>query len=208
MSKPAARITDMHICPMITGIVPHVGGPITGPGVPNVHIGGMPAAVLGDFCACTGPPDMIALGSTGVFIGGKPAARMGDMTAHGGTIVIGCPTVMIGETGGGGGAGAAGGGNKKGSGNANSAKDVINKQNLTNAAKNGDGLAAKTNKEDMKVKYTLIDEAEKGIAGNKYEIRCADGNVVTGKTDGSGATQELSGYTSSECSVSFFNSKN
>ena len=100
MSKPAARIGDMHVCPMVTpGVppIPHVGGPIMGPGVPMVLIGNMPAAVMTDMCVCVGPPDSIILGSTGVLIGGKPAARMGDMTAHGGTIVMGCPTVLIGE---------------------------------------------------------------------------------------------------------------
>lgn len=106
MGKPAARITDMHTCPMVTGLVPHVGGPIIGPGVPNVLIGGMPAAVMGDMCTCVGPPDTIILGSAGVLIGGKPAARMGDQCAHGGVIVLGCPTVLIGETMGGGGLGA------------------------------------------------------------------------------------------------------
>ena len=100
MGKPAARLTDVHVCPMVTGLVPHVGGPITGPGVPNVLIGGMPAAVVGDICVCTGPPATIVMGSAGVMIGGRPAARMGDMTAHGGSIVLGCPTVMIGEIGG------------------------------------------------------------------------------------------------------------
>ena len=100
MGKPAARIGDMHVCPMVTGLVPHVGGPISTPGAPNVLIGGMPAATVGSMCVCVGPPDVIVKGSTGVFIGGKPAARMGDMTAHGGSIVMGCPTVLIGETGG------------------------------------------------------------------------------------------------------------
>lgn len=101
MGKPAARISDMHTCPMVTpGLppIPHVGGPITGPGCPTVLIGGMPAAVMGDMCVCVGPPDTIILGSTGVMIGGKPAARMGDQCAHGGAIVVGCPTVLIGET--------------------------------------------------------------------------------------------------------------
>lgn len=92
----AARIADMHVCPMSTGPVPHVGGPITGPGVPTVLIGGMPAAVVGDLVVCTGPPDSIVMGSATVMIGGKPAARMGDSTAHGGSIVVGLPTVMIG----------------------------------------------------------------------------------------------------------------
>jgi uncharacterized Zn-binding protein involved in type VI secretion len=96
---PAARLTDMHVCPMQTPAVvpiPHVGGPIIGPGVPVVLIGGMPAAVVGDLCVCVGPPDVIAKGSATVLIGGRPAARMGDTTAHGGTIVVGFPTVMIG----------------------------------------------------------------------------------------------------------------
>ena len=100
MSKPAARVGDMHVCPMVTPgtpPIPHVGGPVTGPGAPTVLIGGMPAAVMGDMCTCTGPPDTIVLGSVGVLIGGKPAARMGDMCAHGGSIVAGCPTVLIGE---------------------------------------------------------------------------------------------------------------
>jgi len=86
----------MHTCPMVTGVVPHVGGPIVGPGCPTVIIGGLPAAVMGDQAVCAGPPDSIIKGSATVLIGGKPAARMGDQTAHGGTIVLGCPTVMIG----------------------------------------------------------------------------------------------------------------
>jgi uncharacterized Zn-binding protein involved in type VI secretion len=92
----AARLTDMHTCPMSTGPVPHVGGPIVGPGTPTVLIGGMPAAGVGDQCVCVGPPDAIVKGSATVLIGGKPAARMGDSTAHGGTIVLGFPMVMIG----------------------------------------------------------------------------------------------------------------
>ena len=97
--KPAARLTDMHMCPMVTpGVppIPHVGGPIVGPGAPTVLIGGLPAARVGDMCVCVGPPDVIALGSFTVLIMGMPAARMGDLTAHGGTIVLGYPTVLIG----------------------------------------------------------------------------------------------------------------
>jgi len=81
---------------MTTGPVPHVGGPIVGPGVPTVLIGGMPAAVVGDMVTCVGPPDTISKGSTTVLIGGKPAARMGDQTAHGGVITLGAVTVLIG----------------------------------------------------------------------------------------------------------------
>lgn len=95
MSQPAARATDMHVCPMFDGKTPHVGGPVL-LGEPTVLIGGLPAARVGDGCVCTGTPDSIAKGSGTVLIGGKPAARMGDMTAHGGSIVAGCPTVLIG----------------------------------------------------------------------------------------------------------------
>ena len=85
----------MHVCPMVTGIVPHVGGPVAA-GLPTVMIGGMPAARVGDLVVCVGPPDAIAMGSATVLIGNMMAARMGDPTAHGGLIVMGCPTVMIG----------------------------------------------------------------------------------------------------------------
>jgi uncharacterized Zn-binding protein involved in type VI secretion len=106
MGQPAARVSDMHTCPMQTpilfGTIPHVGGPILPPGVPVVLIGGLPAAVLSNMCICVGPPDVIIKGSMGVFFGGLPAARMGDNTAHGGVIVGGFPTVLIGDIGGGG----------------------------------------------------------------------------------------------------------
>lgn len=92
---PAARISDMHVCPMVTGVVPHVGGPIS-MGCPTVMIGMMPAARVGDMAVCVGPPDVIAMGSFTVMIGGMPAARLGDLTVHGGTIVMGFPQVMIG----------------------------------------------------------------------------------------------------------------
>jgi uncharacterized Zn-binding protein involved in type VI secretion len=92
----AARVSDMHTCPMSDGPKPHVGGPIMGPGCPTVLIGGLPAARVGDMATCVGPPDSIVKGSGTVFIGGMPAARMGDMTAHGGLITLGCPTVIIG----------------------------------------------------------------------------------------------------------------
>jgi uncharacterized Zn-binding protein involved in type VI secretion len=93
--QPAARVSDMHVCPMVTGLVPHVGGPVLPPGCPTVLIGGLPAARVTDMCTCVGPPDMIAMGSMTTLIGGLPAARMGDMTLHGGVIVMGCFTVMI-----------------------------------------------------------------------------------------------------------------
>ncbi len=96
MGQPAARVTDMHTCPMVTGVVPHVGGPILPPCCPTVMVGFLPAARVTDMALCVGPPDMIVKGSTTVLIGYLPAARMGDQTVHGGVIVMGCPTVLIG----------------------------------------------------------------------------------------------------------------
>lgn len=93
----AARLTDAHTCPAVTGVVPHVGGVAVGPGVPTVLIGALPAVVVGDSFICTGPPATVVKGSATVLIGGKPAARIGDSTSHGG-VILGpcCPTVMIG----------------------------------------------------------------------------------------------------------------
>src|SRR5262249_17626730 len=93
---PAARLGDMHTCPMVTGVVPHVGGPILPPCMPMVLIGNQPADRVGDMATCAGRPDVIAMGSPTVLIGNMMAARMGDPTVHGGVIVQGFPTVMIG----------------------------------------------------------------------------------------------------------------
>jgi uncharacterized Zn-binding protein involved in type VI secretion len=95
MTMPAARITDMHVCPMVTVLVPHVGGPVAA-GSPNVITGGLPQARVTDICICTGPPDMIVRGSMTVLVNGLQAARIGDLTVHGGTIVTGHLPVLIG----------------------------------------------------------------------------------------------------------------
>lgn len=111
MSQPAARVGDMHTCPMLTPAVPpipHLGGPVLPPGEVRTLIGGMPAARVGDLCTCVGPPDSIAKGSPTVMIGGRPAARLGDTTLHGGVIVAGYPLVLIGNSGAGSGAPATG----------------------------------------------------------------------------------------------------
>lgn len=102
---PAARFSDMHVCPLVTGEVPHVGGPIL-TGEPTVLVEFMPAARVSDTAVCVGPTDVIVKGSPTVFIGYQLAARLGDQTAHGGVIVMGCPTVLIGESGSGGFGGA------------------------------------------------------------------------------------------------------
>lgn len=94
---PAARVGDMHLCPLVNpGGAPHTGGPIAGPGAATVLIGGMPAARAADLATCAGPPDVLVPGSSTVLIGGMPAVRAGDTTAHGGTVLAGLPTVMIG----------------------------------------------------------------------------------------------------------------
>ena len=92
----AARVTDSHTCPSTTGTIPHVGGPITGPGDATVLIESMPASVVGDSATCVGSPDTTAAGSATVLIGGVPAVRLGDSTAHGGVIITGAATVIIG----------------------------------------------------------------------------------------------------------------
>lgn len=99
MGQPAARVTDMHVCPMATlgtPPIPHVGGPILTPGAPTVIIAGLPAATVTSMCMCVGPPSTVIKGSATVLLSGLPAARMGDNTAHGGAIVTGAPTVLIG----------------------------------------------------------------------------------------------------------------
>jgi uncharacterized Zn-binding protein involved in type VI secretion len=96
MGSPAARLTDMHVCPMVTVLVPHVGGPIIAPGAPTVLIGGLPAARVTDMAICVGPPDIIVLGSFTVLTMEMPQARIGDLTAHGGAIILGDFTVLVG----------------------------------------------------------------------------------------------------------------
>jgi uncharacterized Zn-binding protein involved in type VI secretion len=188
VGKPAARIGDMHTCPMVDpGPKPHVGGPITGPGVPTVFIGGQPAAVVGDMATCAGPPDSIAMGSTGVFIGGKPAARMGDNTCHGGIITAGCPTVFIGEIAGGAGAGVGGGG----SGVATAAGQSAGATSAVAAARHsaalagtGEGEKKETETHWLDVKF--VDKAGYPIAGVGYELTGTDGKKSTGRLGGDG----------------------
>lgn len=211
---PAARLTDMHICPMITGLVPHVGGPVIGPGCPTVLIGGMPAAIVGDMCTCVGPPDSIIMGSAGVLIGGKPAARMLDSTVHGGMIALGMFTVLIGDTGAG---SSPAGTNASAAGEpsqdlmatlgANRMKDLVNAQALKEAAKNGEQYAERSDKNNFTAQFTLLDEAGKAMPGVGYEIETYDGQKREGKTDSSGKTQTLSGYTTADCRVTFFKEK-
>jgi uncharacterized Zn-binding protein involved in type VI secretion len=128
---PAARITDMHTCPMVTGVVPHVGGPIIPPCSPNVITGGIPQARVTDKLTCVGPIDVIVKGSTTVFVNNLQAARIGDLTAHGGVIVTGCPTVIIGD------AGSAGGSSAQLSSGSALSPGGPQHNTLVEAAKNG-----------------------------------------------------------------------
>ena len=209
MGKPAARISDLHTCPMATpGVppIPHVGGPIVGPGVPTVMIGGMPAAVMGDMCTCVGPPSTIMLGSAGVFIGGKPAARMGDQTAHGGIITAGCPTVLIGETSPGASApGAAGGAAMQEAikQSASFATKASRIQALMEGAETGAEKVHGHDDAECKVQYEVKDKSGNPAKWVKYEIQTSDGKTVKGTTDDGGKTQSLSGYTEGMCSISF-----
>ncbi len=202
MGQPAARVGDLHICPMVTALVPHVGGPVTGPGVGTVLIGGLPAAVLGDLCVCAGGPDTIAKGSAGVMIGGKPAARMGDITAHGGTITLGCMTVLIGDAGSGGGGGGGATMQTKSTGSATAAA-TANQKSLKDAANNSSDTAHKTNPKDYSAQFTLVDEANKGMENVEYEIETKDGEKHSGKTDSSGKTAKIPEVTTADCRVSF-----
>jgi uncharacterized Zn-binding protein involved in type VI secretion len=98
---PCAKLTDMHICPMVSPAVPpipHVGGPVIAPCVPNVLVCGMPAAPLGNMATCVGPPDTLTKGSGSVMVGGRPCVRiLMDTTAHGGFVVgPGAPSVIVG----------------------------------------------------------------------------------------------------------------
>jgi uncharacterized Zn-binding protein involved in type VI secretion len=205
----------MHVCPMSTGPVPHVGGIIVGPGSPTVLIGGMPAAVMGDMCICTGPPDSIILGSTGVFIGGKPAARMGDQCAHGGSIILGCMTVLIGEI-------------------SSQVTLVMMSQALLDAkaslspavvqtitqviamkkaAEAGSAFAEQTKIEEDKpappekiekgnLDFALLDDEDNPIEGVNYEVKLPDGNIRKGKTDKDGKVS-LKGIPTGSSDVSF-----
>jgi len=95
MPFPASRIGDMHVCPMLTALVPHVGGPVLPPGAATVLIAAMPAATVGTMATCVGPPDVIATGNFTVLAMKKPIAHLTSSCAHGGMVVLGCPTVLV-----------------------------------------------------------------------------------------------------------------
>jgi uncharacterized Zn-binding protein involved in type VI secretion len=164
----AARLNDIHICPMQTPAVvpiPHVGGPIMGPGVPNVLIEGMPAAVVGDACLCVGPPSAIMKGSAGVLIAGRAAARVGDPTMHGGNILPpGAPTVIIGEM---------------GSGNAKSVVAEVEAGARDAASSLGSVVSTW-------IEIQMNDRGGFGVANTAFKLESPDGHIIHGVTDGNG----------------------
>ena len=165
---PAARVNDNHICPMQTPAVvpiPHVGGPIMGPGVATVLIEGLPASVVGDVCICVGPPSAVQQGSTGVLIAGRAAARVGDPTMHGGAILPpGAPTVIIGEIGG------------------NSSKPVVG----VAAAGARDGASSLDEAKSTWIEIVMLDKGGFGVASTKFKLETPDGKIIYGVTNGNG----------------------
>lgn len=207
MGQPAARITDMHTCPMQTPAfpspIPHVGGPIMGPGVPTVLIGKMPAAVVGDSATCVGPPDVIVKGSSGVIIGGRPAARVGDTTAHGGSIVIGCMTVLIGEV-------SPGPPPVvvvppfPGSAQAKTSSPAQQGQSeKPEPAKSEPKKAVEKEKPLYFAEFELVGEDGKGIALEKYRVTLPDGSVREGVTDLQGRIRIDGLESQGSCKISF-----
>lgn len=206
MSKPAARLTDMHVCPMQTPAVvpiPHVGGPIVFQGAPTVLIGGLPAARVGDFCVCVGPPAPIVMGSFTVLIAGKPAARVGDMTGHGGTIMPpGCPTVLIGDAGGGAGSPAAF--TMSGARNAGAAftrTDCASK-GVLEEAKGSPLLRQGDPRKKSWVEIELVDQKGKPVPHERYRVVPPGEKPVEGFLDAQGFAR-VAGIDPGTCKISF-----
>ena len=202
---PAARVTDMHACPMVTGVVPHVGGPILPPGVPTILIAGLPAAVATGMCVCVGPPDLIAKGSAGCLMAGKPAARMTDRCAHGGLIVTGCPTVLIGDSGSGSKSQNKGGGRSQ-AGTMRAAHRLASpftKRSCDKGGKLASSLPPTEPAEPVTyIEIVLKDTDGKPCAGEPYEILVPGGDLRTGSLDQNGYAIEV-GLDPGTCEVSF-----
>ncbi len=190
--KPAARLTDLHVCPMQTPgtpPIPHVGGPIVGPGAATVLVAGLPAACLGDTAVCVGPPDVIATGSSTVLIGGKPAARLGDTTAHGGSISVGAPTVMIGDSGtGSGGAAGATMAAARAVGAPFTRKNCAAEAAL--AFQSDPAVSPPTDPTKRSwIEVALVDDEGAPVANQRYRIIGGDGTAFEGFTGGDGVAR-------------------
>jgi uncharacterized Zn-binding protein involved in type VI secretion len=216
VGQPAARIGDMHVCPLQTpGVppIPHVGGPITGPGAPTVLIGGMPAAVVGDMAICTGPPDSIIKGSSGVMICGKPAARMGDSCTHGGTIVLGCPTVLIGEVSPGGPMGgspavASAAPAAASSGGTQSSSSPASGQTASASSPNTPAVVARpsaaqsSKTKNAWIEIEMVDDDGNPLSGERYIIELPDGSKKSGMLDMDGRLK-LKDIVAGKCKIDF-----
>ena len=191
----------MHVCPQVTVLVPHVGGPIGFPGEPRVLIGGLPAARVGDFCVCVGPPDVIAMGSFTVLIGGKPAARMGDNTAHGGTLVGGFPTVLLGDAGGGAGSPAAftmGGARAKG---AAFTLTTCPSQGVLEQVKGSALLRTGDPRKQHFVEIEVVDTKGKPLANERFRVVPPGGKPIEGFLDANGFAR-IAGIDAGTCKIS------
>ena len=178
----------MHVCPMVNPVlipIPHVGGPILPPGCPTVLIGGQPAARSGDMTLCVGPPDVIAMGEATVLIGGTPAARLGDMTAHGGAVVMGCSTVLIGS--GAGGAGGAGAAAFSAVSKAYSGEKAVVEPVPESQA--GPLDQEKSKQEKSWIGIVLRDHDGKAIPDQDFQITMDSGRILKGRTDSQGRFQ-------------------
>ena len=211
----------MHLCPMQTPAVvpiPHVGGPVVGPGAPTVLIAGLPAAVVGDMCICVGPPDVIAMGSFTVLSNGKPTARMGDMTVHGGAIIAGCPTVMIGDSGGGAGGGAAAtmlaarvsgaaftAMNCPADGAAAAAAKssaFLGTLGASTAGAAGSAPASSTDTQKNWVEIELVDQENKPVANERYRVTVPGRDPIEGFLSAEGLAR-VDGIDPGSCTIEF-----
>lgn len=200
MFAPIARLNDMHLCPMQTPAVvpiPHVGGPLIGPGAPTVLAGGVPISVLGDTAVCFGPPDVMVLAAFSVLAEGKPVVRICDTSAHGGVTLIGLPTVLVGDSGGSGSPQAATMSAARASGLA-----FVQTSCNAEAALSLAQAAPPAREESGKswVELQIVDEQGRPIAFQKLTVTDSSGAVLTAYSDSTGIAR-LGGIAAGECSV-------
>ena len=189
---------------MVTGLVPHVGGPILPPGHPTTLIAGLPAARVGDMALCVGPPDVIVVGSFTVLISGKAAARLGDTCAHGGKIVMGCPTVLIGDSGAGGGGPQAATMSEARAGAIPFVETGCSKKAVMASLADSPLLKQGDPKKKSWIEVKLEDEAGKPVPFERYRVTTPDGTVREGFLDAKGLAR-VDGIDPGLCKITFPN---